>query len=86
VIKLQRINLKKLVKHTAFFLIKPKKIIMIILDMLPLKMVVVVKGVLEVLAVLMGQISQISLRTSLVILVVEAEEVTKEVLAIEVQI
>ena len=65
---------------------KTKKITMIILDMLLLKMVVVVKEVLEDLAVLMGQISQIFLRTFLVILVVEAEEVTKEVLAIEDQI
>jgi len=70
----------------AFFLTKPKKIIMIILDMLHLKMVVVVKVVLEDLAVLMEQISLIYLKTSLVILVVEVEEATKEALAIEVQI
>ena len=85
-IKLQRINLKKLVKRMAFFLIKPKKIIMIILDMLPLKTVVVVKVVLEDLEVLMEQISQIYLRTSLVMLEEEVEEVTKEVLATEDQI
>jgi hypothetical protein len=86
VIKLPRINLKKLVKHMVFFLIKPKKIIMIILDMLPLKMVVVVKVVLEDLEVLMEQISQIYLKTSLVILGAEAEEVIKEAQIIEVQI
>ena len=62
---------------------KTKKITMIILDMLLLKMVVVAKVVLEGLEVLMDQISQIFLRTSLVILVVEAEEAIKEVLAIE---
>ena len=70
----------------VFFQIKPKKIIMTILDMLPLKMAVVAKVVLEDLEVLMEQISQIFLKTSLVILVVEVEEVTKEVLATEDQI
>ena len=58
---------------------------MIILVTLHLKMVVVVKVVLEVLGALMDQISQISLRIFLVTLGAVVEEVTKEVQVIEDQ-
>ena len=82
VIKLLKTNLKKQVKLTAFYPTNRKKKIMIILDMQHLKMVAVVKVVLEVLV---EQIFQIFLKISLEILEVE-EEVEEEVQIIEVLI
>ena len=84
---MQKINLKKQVKLMVSFLINLKKKTTITLDMPLLKMVVVVKEVLEVLVDLVVQTFQIFLRIFLVILVVEEEEVHEdEAQIIEVQI
>ena len=82
-IKLQKINSKKPVKLTEFFLIKKKNKTMIISVMQPLKMGVEDKVV--DLVDLVEQIFQIFLKIFLVILVaVEDQEI--EVLTTEVQI
>ena len=70
--KLLKINLKKLVKPMASFLIKKKNKTMIILVMLRLKAVVVDK--VEALVVLEGQIFQIFLKIFLEILVEEEDQ------------
>ena len=78
----RRINLKKLVKHTEYFLIKKKNKTTITLVMLLLKMEV--EDLVEDLVVLVEQIFQIFLRTSLGILVV-VEDPEAEELIIEAQ-
>ena len=80
--KLLKINLKKLVKPMASFLIKKKNKTMIISVMLPLKMGVEDKVV--VLVDLVEQIFQIFLKIFLVILVV-GEDQEIEALIIEAQ-
>ena len=80
-----KINLKKLVKHMGYFQTNQKKKIMITLAMLHLKMVVVEKVVLGVSVVLAVLIFLIYLKTSLVILVEEVDEVQEKVPTIEVQ-
>ena len=81
-INLQKINLKRLVKHMVFFQINLKKITMIVLDMQPLKMVAEVKVGLEVLAVLVVQIFQIFLKIFLGTSVEVGEEVLEDVIQI----
>ena len=73
-------------KLTAFFLIKLKKKITIILVMLPLKMVVVDKVVLAVLEVSVVQIFQTYLKIFLATSVVEEEVLGEEAQIIEAQI
>jgi len=77
-IKLLKINLKKLVKHTVFFLIKKKNKTMTILAMQPLKVVVEDKVV-----VLVELIFQTFLRIFLEILEVVEDLVGEEVLTTE---
>ena len=76
----QKINLKKLVKHMEYFLIKKKNKTTITLGMLLLKMEA--EDLVEDLVVSVEQIFQIFLKISLEILVVvedpEAEEQTIE--------
>ena len=81
-IKLRKINLKKLVKLTEFSQIKKRNKITIISVMLPLKMVVEDKVV--ALEVLVEQTFQIFLKIFLVILVVGEDQEIKA-LIIEAQ-
>ena len=85
-IKLRRINLKKLVKPMVFFQINLKKIIMTILVMLLLKMEVVAKAGLEVLEDLVEQIFLIFLKIFLVTLEVGGELLETEIPIIEARI
>ena len=82
-INLLKISLKKQAKLTEYFQIKVKRKTTITSDMLLLKMVVVDK---EVLAVLAEQIFQIFLKIFLEILGEEAGQEVEEVQIIEAQI